>query len=121
MFAPIFETCAASAEVRAVLGEHPVRLFPFGEAPEGVNKPYATWQGIGGRPEPNINQRPEIDLFGLQVDVFAASVSDARDAARALRDAIEPHAHVTRWGGESRDPSTGSYRVTFDVDWWVPR
>lgn len=121
MFAPIFSTCMASAAVRALLGEQPLRLFPFGEAPEGVQKPYATWQGIGGAPELNINQSPEIDNFGLQVDVFAATASDARDVILALRDAIEPHAHITRWGGESKDPSTGSYRVSFDVDWWVPR
>ncbi|MDH0337642.1 hypothetical protein A7D27_11605 [Pseudomonas sp. 1D4] len=121
MFAPIFAVCAASPAVLAALGADPVRLYPFGEAPEGVAKPYATWQGIGGGPENNINQAPEIDRFALQVDVFADSAASARESARALRDAIEPHAHITSWSGESRDPATGSYRYSFDVDWWVER
>ncbi|WP_236233212.1 tail completion protein gp17 [Pseudomonas tohonis] len=122
MFAPIFEVCAASPAVRAALGSGAmVRLYPFGEAPEGVAKPYATWQGIGGAPENYLGQAPQIDSFALQVDVFADSAASARIAAKALRDAIERHAHITRWGGELKDPATGSYRIIFDVDWWVDR
>ena len=41
--------------------------------------------------------------------------------AAALRDAIEPHAHITRWGGSSRDEKTKRYRYSFDVDWHVQR
>ena len=121
MFPPIFKVCAADAGVKAVLGTGPVRLYPFGEAPQGVQKPYAVWQTIGGLPENYINQRPDMDRFALQVDVYADTAAAARNAAKAMRDAIEPHAHITRWGGESRDPETNNYRVSFDVDWWTKR
>ncbi|MCY1313369.1 hypothetical protein D9M70_638860 [compost metagenome] len=57
----------------------------------------------------------------MQIDIYADSAASARTAAKTLRDAIEPHAHITRWGGESRDPETKNYRVSFDVDWWTPR
>ncbi|EPN30837.1 hypothetical protein A245_45243, partial [Pseudomonas syringae pv. actinidiae ICMP 19096] len=51
MAAPIFAVCAADPAVQALLGTSPTRLYPFGEAPEGVAKPYAVWQVIGGNPE----------------------------------------------------------------------
>lgn len=121
MFPPIFKVCADDAGVQAALGNNPVRLYPFGEAPQGVATPYAAWQTIGGSPENYLDKPPDIDSFSLQVDVYAATDTAARDAAKALRDAIEPHAHVTRWGGEWRETETKHYRVSFDVDWWTPR
>jgi hypothetical protein len=41
--------------------------------------------------------------------------------ARALRDAIEGKAYITRWGEQSRDPETMRYRYSFDVDWITTR
>lgn len=121
MFAPIFSICAASTAVKAELGASPVRLYPFGFAPQGVELPYAVWQQVGGAPENFIGGVPDIDLFAVQVDVYATTETEARDAAKALRDAIEPHAHITRWGGEWTDPDTLHKRYSFDVDWHVKR
>tara|TARA_R110002124_G_scaffold85350_2_gene221428 strand:+ start:13556 stop:13927 length:372 start_codon:yes stop_codon:yes gene_type:complete len=121
MYAPIFTVCAASSAVTSLLGTSPVRLWPFGEAPEGTQTPYAVWQGIGGNPENYINQRPDIDSFDLQVDVYADTASSARNVAEALRDAIEPNAHITSWRGERRDPETKRYRFSFDLEWFVER
>ena len=121
MFPPIFQVCAADNAVKAALGSNPVRLYPFGEAPQGVAKPYAVWQTIGGAPGNYINQRPDLDSFVLQVDIYADTATAARNAAMALRDAIEPQAHITRWGGESKDPETTACRVSFDVEWLTPR
>lgn len=120
MFPPIYEVCAASSEVQAALGT-PVRLYPFGEAPQGVALPYAVWQTLGGSPENYLKQRPDVDQFTLQIDVYATSATAARNVARALRNAIEPVAYITRWNGEDRDQETKNYRVSFDVDWWVQR
>lgn len=121
MTAPIFAICAAASGVTSLMGTGPVRLYPFGEAPEGVQLPYAVWQQIGGAPENLLGERPELDTYSLQVDVYAATGSSARAVTQALRDAIELHAYITRWGGESRDAETGRYRSSFDVDWLVPR
>ncbi|WP_341706533.1 DUF3168 domain-containing protein [Halopseudomonas sp.] len=121
MFAPIFAVCAASAGVTAALGTAPVRLFPFGESPEGVGLPYAVWQTVSGSPENFINEVPDMDGFTLQVDVYGSTADSVRAAAEALRDAIEPHAHIVSWGGESREPTTRRYRFTFSVDWFVSR
>ncbi|MGH8432447.1 MAG: tail completion protein gp17, partial [Solimonas sp.] len=99
----------------------PTRLYPLGEAPQSLAPPYALWQTEAGAPENYLGQRPDIDSFTLQLDVYADTANAARNAAKALRDAVEPHAHITRWGGESKDPDTNRYRVSFDVDWWTPR
>ncbi len=121
MIPPIFETCMASSEVVDLLGESPMRLYQFGQAPQGVARPYAVWQTIGGLPENYISGVPDIDQYSLQVDVYATTAADAREVARALRDAIEPVAHIVGWRGEDREPETQLFRVSFDVDWFVHR
>lgn len=121
MFLPIFTVCNASAPVAALLGSAPMRLYPFAEAEQDTERPYAVWQIISGNPENYITGRPDMDRFGLQVDVYADSAADARAVTKALRDAIEPHAHITAWRGESREADTRLYRVSFDLDWFTPR
>lgn len=118
---PIFKVCAASPAVTALLGTNPVRLFPFGEAPQGVTYPYAVWQIVGGAPENYLADNPDVDGFNLQVDVYAKTGAAAAGVATALRDAIEPVAYITRWGGQSKDSATKTYRISFDVDWLTPR
>ena len=119
--APIFAVCAADTAVTAVLGIQPTRLYPFGEAPEGVVKPYAVWPLLTGSPDNYLSGRPDIDGYTLQVDVYATTVSDARAVTQAISHAIELKANVTRWGGETKDSATKLYRSSFDIDWLVPR
>ncbi|WP_165856734.1 DUF3168 domain-containing protein [Marinobacter sp. JSM 1782161] len=121
MTPPIFQVCAANAAVTALLGTGPTRLFPFGEASQDVALPYAVWQIVGGQPENFLGQAPDIDSVMLQVDVYADDVAGAREVARALRDAIQGHAHIVAWRGESRDDDTNHYRYSFDIEWWVQR
>ncbi len=122
MFPPIFAVCAASAAVKAAIGSNPVRFYPAGQAEEATARPYAVWQIIpGGEPENYLGNLPDIDRFPVQVDVYADTATSARNTAKAIRDAIEPHAHLTRWNGEDRDPDTKNYHYSFDVDWFVQR
>lgn len=117
MIASIFTTCAASQAVKDLLGTNPVRLYPFGMQDDSIVYPYAVWQNIGGSPENYLNQRPDADRYSLQVDVYGDTDADVIAVARALRDAIETKAYITRWGDQSRDPETKRYRYSFDVDW----
>jgi len=120
-YPPIFAVCAASEYVQAALGTNPVRLFLFGEAPQNVAAPYAVWQTIGGSPDNYLGNVPDVDRYSIQIDVYANSANDARNAVLSLRDAIEPVAYITGWRGEVRDPETKKYRSSFDVDWIVKR
>lgn len=122
MTPPIVQACSASAAVTALLGSGvDLRLYSFGEAPEGVAKPYAVWQLVNGSPENYLAGRPDADGFTLQVDVYGTTGTSVRQVRDAIRDAIELQAYITRWGGESRDPATENYRTSFDVDWIVRR
>lgn len=121
MYPPIFETCAADPDVQTNIGVTPTRFYQFGEAPPKVLLPYAVWQTVSGFPENYINEVPDIDRHSIQIDVYASTAAQARDVAKALRDAIEPYAHVTSWRGEDRDPDTRNFRISFDVDWMVLR
>ena len=127
MYPPIFAAIDAHWSAFALLSGdssaefNPVRVFAFGEAPENTARPYVTWQVITGSPENYLANRPDIDGYTLQVDVWADDGQAARDVAAAVRDAIEPHAYIVRWGGDSRDPDTRAYRLSFDVSWFVHR
>ncbi|MBF8793611.1 DUF3168 domain-containing protein [Pseudomonas monteilii] len=122
MTPPIVQACSASAAVTALLGSGvDLRLYSFGEAPEGVIKPYAVWQLVNGSPENYLAGRPDADGFTLQVDVYGTTGTSVRQVRDAIRDAVELQAYITRWGGESRDPATKNYRTSFDVDWIVLR
>ncbi|HHQ6553290.1 TPA: tail completion protein gp17 [Serratia fonticola] len=122
MIAPIFAACAGSPAVTALIGSNPVRLYPFGLQDDNIVYPYVVWQGIpGGGPAMYLGTLPDIDSYALQVDVYADTVAETLSVAKALRDAIEPHAYIMRWGDQSRDPQTKRYRYSFDVDWLVKR
>lgn len=118
MMVPIFEILAADTSVTALIS---TRCYPFGQAPQSVQTPYAAWQLLGGAPENYINQRPDVDRYELRVDAYAQTAQQARDVAAVLRDAIEPHAHVIAWLGEVREADTQLYVVAFLVEWFVPR
>jgi len=120
-YPPIFDVCSADSQVQNVFGGTTLRVYLFGQAPQNPTMPYAVWQRTGGAPENCISDVPDLDLFTLQVDIYADLATDAREGAEALRDAIEPEAHIVSWIGESRDPATRHYRVTFLVDWHVSR
>ena len=121
MYPPIFTTVATDTVVQASFGVSPVRVYPFGEAPAKVTKPYAVWQVVTGFPENCLGGVPDMDSFLVQLDIYADTGSEARVGAEALRDAIEPAAHVVAWRGEGRDPDTNNYRYSFDSNWWVSR
>lgn len=122
MFPPIFTYVAASNAVKALIGSSPVRFYPFADAPQTVTKPYAVWQTVAGSPENYLGQVPDTDSYTTQIDVYSqASATQCRDIARAIRDAIEPHCHITRWGAEEREADTMLYRISFDAEWFVYR
>lgn len=121
MIAPIFAVCSASPAVNNLIGGDILRLYPFGVQDDNVTYPYAVWQNISGEPENYLAQRPDADFYTLQVDAYADSPDEVIAVAAALRDAIEPHAFITRWGNQEIDSETKRYRYSFDVDWIVRR
>jgi hypothetical protein len=127
MIPPIFPTVNVPA-VQALLktGNGELRFYAWGMAPDNVQKPYAVWRQVFGTPENYLADRPDIDSFTTQIDVYAADVPGqrapmARAIAGAISYAIEGATYITSWIGDSRDPDTKNYVVTFQADWLVPR
>jgi hypothetical protein len=121
VIAPIFPICAADPTVKSLLGDSPVRLYPFDLQDDTPVYPYAVWQNIDGMPENYLAQRSDTDHFSLQVDCYAKTPQEVIAVAEALRDAIEGSAYITRLGDQTRDPDTKLYRYSFDVDFIVKR
>jgi len=121
MNAPIFEVCQKSPEVMSFLGPKILRMYMFYSKPEKATYPYATVQNYAGSPEMYLGTLPDVDTWSLQIDVFSLSFNEATSVAKAIRDAIEPHSYITRWGVQTLDDDTKSYRYSFDADWMVLR
>lgn len=116
---PIFATCAAYAPLVAEItdGDGLLKLYPFGEAPQGVTLPYVVYQTVGGSPFNTLTCPPDKDQTFIQVDVYANTVGKAQEVARLVRDAVEGVAHVTALNGDFIDPETNNRRYSFDVAW----
>lgn len=125
MFPPLFSTLFASSPVKAIFGTSPLRIYAFGDAPAkdavGYAVPYAVFQTVYGSPENYLAQVPDMDGFGVQLDVYALTLTDARNGAKAIRNALEPVSYVTSWDGETRDEATQLFRYTFTVSFLTPR
>lgn len=121
MMPPLYPIAKADAQVLALLGGPDPRLYPFGEAPAGVQTPYAVYQVVGGSPENYLTDRADSDHTTLQVDVYAYAQDQAMAVAGALRSAIERDCVVTSIRAHGRDAETRNWRVGFDSDWFVDR
>lgn len=121
MLPPVFQTLKASAEVKAIVGTNPPRIFAHSEAPEDSQKPYITWQLISDVPENNLSDLPPTDRATVQVDCWHQTGAGVVLLARAARDAIEPSAHMTGIPIDLREPETKLFRIGLQFDWFVDR
>lgn len=125
MIIPLFPLIVASPACTAILGTSPTRFYPFGIAPQPGDPeyavPYVTHQIITGLPENYIGDRPDIDSVTVQMDLWCADPLQIDPLTAALRDALESHGHITRYGSTEREGETKLYRFTFDFDYWLPR
>jgi hypothetical protein len=120
-YPPIFQVATGDPAVTALLGTNPTRLYLFGLAPDNPAGTYCVWQVINGNPDNYLAGRPDVESHELQVDVYAATASEARAAGQALEYAIELSASISSYNGENKDPETGRYRYSFSVNWIVRR
>ena len=121
---PVFETVKNDPAVIAAFwwaAKNQLKVYPFGRATEGVTDPYCVWRIVSGAPENYLGDRPVVDSFSVQFDVYGISAKSVEDGALALRDAIEGVCYITSWLGTDRDASTQRYTCRFIADWWTHR
>ncbi len=116
---PIFNLCKASNELTTLLGENPTKVYPFGQAPQGVTLPYAVWQIVSGTPYNQLADDAQTDNYTTQVDVYGGSDEQACAAAKAIINATASEAYVLSYNGNGRDNETGDYYYSFDLGWIV--
>lgn len=117
---PIFQIIAAAPSVTDLLGTNPVRFFPWDEAPQKTDRPYATYT-YSGLPENTMDKVPQLDTIDTQVDVWAQTGAECTNVAVAIRDVVEPRAHMTSFGQALREPGTELYRLRMNFDIFTPR
>ena len=119
MFPPVNQVLKAAPAVYALIGD---RVYRHGAAVQGAALPYVTWFLVSGDPELNLSENPLVDKCTIQVDCFDPTDSGIEALAKAVRDAIEPHACLVSVPIDDRDsPATKLYRVALQFDWWLNR
>jgi hypothetical protein len=119
----IFQIVSASTVCKQLLGAPPrMRFVEFGEAVQGdTTLPYAVWQLVTGVPSNYLGQLPDSDDMRIQVDVYASQQLPARAVAIAVRNAIEPHAHMVSFAQRPRDATTRNYGYLMDFEFLTDR
>lgn len=121
MLPPVFQALKSSTAVKDIVGQNPPRIYRHGEAPQEVQQPYITWFVVTTTPENNLSGLPPCDLIPVQVDCWHPTDAGIVLLATAVRDAIEPLAHMTGMPINTRDRETKLYRIALQFDWWINR
>jgi len=117
MLPPVYQRLMATP-VAALTGG---RIYRHGSAPQDVARPYITWALIAGTPQNTLSETPGVDQMSIQVDCWALGDAEVDTLATAVRDAIEPIAHMTSIPIDSQETDTKLYRMTLQFDWWLYR
>lgn len=117
MLPPVYKQLTSSP-AGALVGN---RIYRHGSAPQDAPAPYITWFLVTGTPENNLSDPPGIDRCTIQVDCWSLSDSDIEALATAVRNAIEPVAHMTSIPVDSQETDTKLYRISLQFDWWMSR
>lgn len=125
MLPNLFPLLRDAAAVTAIIGTSPVRFFRHGSAPQGVSAPYLTQLAVDITPEINLSDLPPTDACRVQISCWSDNAGTGSlgvvTLAEAVRDAIEPHHHITDIRDMGRDPETQRYRIDLDVTVWNHR
>lgn len=120
MFPKILPLLKASSAVTAIIG-NPPRGYPHGEAPQDTTKPYVVWQGVALAPENTLSETPAVDRMPIQLTCWATTSAVAAELAKAVRDAIEPTAHMVGMPIDYRETETRLFGIGLQFDFWVSR
>jgi hypothetical protein len=125
MLPPIFQVLRNAANVTAIVGTSPSRIYRHGTAPQAAVAPYITWSVITGTPQNTLSELPMVDACVVQVDCWADNTGNGaaqiEDLAVAVRAALEPVAHMTGFGPNGQDFETQRYRMMLQFDYWLDR
>lgn len=117
----LFVILNASVPVRLLLGSNPLRVYPWGRAPEKPQKPYAVYAVYNALPENYLDRVPDIDNKGTQINIYANTADSLENTYLAIRNVLEPHAHMTSFSTPALDDDTNLYSCVMEFDFWDNR
>lgn len=117
----LFQILDSNTQVKLLLGANPLRMFPWGRAPQNVRKPYGVYAVYNGLPENYLGNLPDIDNKGTQINIYAENADSLEAVYLAVRNALEPHAHMTNFSTPALDDITDLYSGTMEFDFWDER
>ena len=118
---PVFSLLQASGSVTNIIGASPTRAYLFGTAPQNTPEPYLTWQLPVSVPENHLDRLPVVDNDRVQIDLWAQDPNDCINLAGAVRDALEPHAHMITKLNMGMDADSNLHRWVLEFTFWTPR
>lgn len=118
MIPPVFSLLTNDTTVAGLVG---TRIYPYAEAPQGVQYPYITYGVITGQPANTLSGVPLVDDLSTQIDIWAKTGAECLALARAARDALETAAHMVNITNMDRDSETKSFRYRLDFDFFTFR
>ena len=102
----------AASPVTALIG---TRAYRHGRVPQGAVAPYVAWSAFGTAE--NAFDGAAADVWRVQVDCWSDTDDGVEQLARAVRAAIEPHAHLQSYTNDEQDERTKRYRFGMAFDW----
>lgn len=128
MLPPVWNVLRASPDVVDLVG---LRIWRGGTAPqdkarEAVDQglAYLTWFMVTDTPANTLSERPKGDITVIQIDCWCGGrdgEEKVETLAKAVRDAIEPHAYMTGAPVDGREPATRLWRMALQFDWILIR
>lgn len=119
MIADIFPIVNSDTRCKELLGNKPLRLFPwsYAESPLKPIRPYATYGTVNLVPENYITGVPDIDNILIQIDVWGDTVESCIECYTALRNCLQTKGNMINGQGATRDAETKLYnaRLEFDI------
>ena len=115
----VYQWLTASAPVLEQVSD---RIYRHGHSPAQGVRPYLVWMLVAGVPDNNLSGLPPSDRMTVQVDCWHPTDNGVEALATAVRDALEPHGHLTAIPMDTRDMSeTRLYRISLQFDFFTVR
>lgn len=121
MTSKVFPILNADSAVKALLGSKPLRVYPWGQAPQNVQHPYATYGVFSAQPENTMDTEPQIDNQGTQIDIWAHTAKSCDECFVAIRNALESSGHMINFQMSVRDNETQLFTSRMEFDFWTAR
>jgi len=118
MFPPVFDILTAAPDVTTLVQ---TRVYGSGQAVQDTSKPYVVWSVPAGAPENTLSELPTVDRQVVQVDCYSKEEKQVKQLAIAVRNALEPHCHMTQHLANEREFDTKLFRVALQFDYFLNR